>query len=122
MISNIKKIFNFNTDNKFRTINLLEDEEEVKKIINMNNMGINIFDDEKKEVLKNISIDKRLFELAKKFYHTNLEVAYKIFDLVLENTKNVDMECYKIKTTPLIYATELNETELVKKLLKKRCK
>ena len=46
------------------------------------------------------------------------EAYYKIFDLILESCVKVDI-AHKKNFTPLIVATELNEEELVLKLLDK---
>jgi ankyrin repeat protein len=52
------------------------------------------------------------------WYHSSLNNAYKIFYLILEHTEKVDTS-HKKGITALIFATELNEELLVKKLLDK---
>jgi len=51
-------------------------------------------------------------------YKENLNNYYKIFDLLLDNIQNVDVPEIN-GFTPLIFATEINNLILVKKLLEK---
>ena len=124
----LKNIMDCSDNSKFIKTNPYENEVELKKMINTHNIPNLIFDDEKKKYLilmqKNKlfqsiqdTIEKSDFFL-KYWYHNDLNNAYKIIDLILENTNNIDIP-YKHGITPLIFATELNEVELVKKLLDK---
>ena len=53
-----------------------------------------------------------------KRYKDNSKNYYKIFDLLVDNLSNVDIR-ERNGFTPLIFATEINDTYLVKRLLEK---
>ncbi len=53
-----------------------------------------------------------------KRYKDNSGNYYKIFDLLVDNLSNVDIR-ERNGFTPLVFATEINDTYLVKRLLEK---
>ena len=57
-------------------------------------------------------------EFMSKNYRENTKNYYKIFDLLIENMENVDIK-EKNTFSPLIFATEINDEYLVKRLLEK---
>ncbi len=117
-----------NDKSKFIKTNPLEDKEELKKLLKLHNYPNLVFDEEKEKYLLNQMNDpkfKKINEVLTQleysleyFYHNNIDNAYKIFDLLLDATDNVDIP-HKENITCLIFATELNNKKLVKKLLDK---
>lgn len=65
---------------------------------------------------------KEIWDISQKHnssrYKENLNNYYKIFDLLLDNFQNVDIPEIN-GFTPLIFATEINDNYLVKKLIEK---
>ena len=59
-----------------------------------------------------------LQKFSNKSNKDNLENYYKIFDLLVNNIDNVDIR-ERNGFTPLVFATEINDTYLVKRLLEK---
>jgi ankyrin repeat protein len=124
----LKSTMDCSDNSKFQKVNPLEDEVELKKILDANNYPNKIFDEEKKEYLNKLQNDplrKTIKKLIMEdensieiWYHSNLDNAYKIFNLILEHTKKIDAS-HKNEFTALIFATELNDELLVKKLLDK---
>jgi ankyrin repeat protein len=108
----LKRIYNFNETlptSSFK--DSITDEEKSNKYQQMrNSQSIN--------PLSNLIKEGLLDRVAKK-YQRNKNNYYEIFDLILDY--NPDLEIKNIETghTVLIYATELNEVEIVKKLLER---
>ena len=89
-----------------------------------------ITDDEKLERYNNIrkfkdknklfnNIFENVMEWTQENYKNKKKIYYEIFDLILENDPDLELKKLNTKHTVLIFATELNEVALVKKLLKK---
>ncbi len=98
--------------------------EELSKIIKANPLINNIFDNEITLDFDNVGLDKKEFQkfFRKEFhnfsYKQKKDNYYKIFDLLLDNLVNVDIR-ERNGFTPLVFATEINDTYLVKRLLGK---
>ncbi|MFW3372288.1 ankyrin repeat domain-containing protein [Aliarcobacter butzleri] len=99
--------------------------EEQTKIINSNPLINNIFDNEISLEFSNMKDNPRYRDIwykLQKFNHErykqNSKNYYKIFDLLVDNLDYVDIR-EKDGFTPLIFATEINDTYLVKRLLEK---
>ena len=111
-------------NSKFDITNPLQSKEELKKLAKANNFSSSIFDDDRIEDtlhLHNIT-NKRHIEsegLINSYYQNNYNMYNEIFDILLKYTKNVDISNGKFKITPLIFATKINNEEIVKKLLEK---
>ena len=109
----------------FNIVHPYDSKEERKKLAKANKLGNAIFDEERDKELDHM-LNNDLFKAINKKYETlrlieikkRREAYYKIFDLILESSSKVDIP-HKDNFTPLIFATELNEEELVIKLLKK---
>ena len=100
-------------------------QKESSKIIQANPLINNIFDNEIQLNLSNMINNPRhkpiLDDIQKvnhKRYKDNSKNYYKIFDLLVDNLSNVDIR-ERNGFTPLIFATEINDTYLVKRLLEK---
>jgi len=99
------------------------DKKELAKLAKANKFSSRIFDDDRQRETFQI-LEKKKAQSKKsrksliKWYKNNEEKYYKIFDILLANMTKVDI-AHKDNSTPLIFATKLNEEELVKKLLKK---
>lgn len=98
---------------------------DLKKIIKSSSSINNIFDNEISLDFSNIKNNPRhrdiwyeLQEYNHKKYKENSENYYKIFDLLVDNLSNVDIR-ERNGFTPLVFATEINDTYLVKRLLEK---
>ncbi|MDN5082610.1 ankyrin repeat domain-containing protein [Aliarcobacter butzleri] len=99
--------------------------EEQTKIINSNPLINNIFDNEISLEFSNMKDNPRhrdIWYKLQKFNHEkykqNSKNYYKIFDLLVDNLDYVDIR-EKNGFTPLVFATEINDTYLVKRLLEK---
>ncbi len=113
---------------EFSQTNPLESFEELKKLAKANTFSNSIFDEEKiDDFLRMAKMDNPHYKLIQEevkklsfqYYKNNLDNYYKIFDLLLDKTENIDIPNGKSKMTPLILATEINNEVLVQKLLKK---
>ena len=76
------------------------------------------------DIHKEIYNNEELKNIVESFMHDpykeRKENYYKIFDMIVESIKHVDIVQENASNfTPLLYATEINETELVKKLIAK---
>ncbi|MFW3441815.1 ankyrin repeat domain-containing protein [Aliarcobacter butzleri] len=99
--------------------------EKQTKIINSNPLINNIFDNEISLEFSNMKDNPRhrdIWYKLQKFNHEkykqNSKNYYKIFDLLVDNLDYVDIR-EKNGFTPLVFATEINDTYLVKRLLEK---
>jgi len=70
------------------------------------------------ENIEHKKLQDRLQEFISKDYREKRKNYYKIFDLLIENMDNVDIK-EKNTFSPLIFATEINDEYLVKRLLEK---
>ena len=100
-------------------------QKESSKIIQANPLINNIFDNEIQLNLSNMinnPIHKAIWDDIQKAnnkrYKDNSKNYYKIFDLLVDNLDYVDIS-EKNGFTPLIFATEINDTHIVKRLLEK---
>ena len=100
-------------------------QKESSKIIQANPLINNIFDNEIQLNLSNMINNPRhkpilddIQQVNHKRYKHNSKNYYKIFDLLVDNLSNVDIR-ERNGFTPLIFATEINDTYLVKRLLEK---
>lgn len=94
---------------------------EQEKIKNSNNLINNIFNNDitlTPEFFNNNEISSAIEGLYHKEYKKNRDNYYKIFDLLIENVLNIDTPEIN-GFTPLVFATEINDTYLVKRLLGK---
>lgn len=99
--------------------------EKSNQIIKANPLINNIFEGDTSfdfsKMNENIS-DKKIWDELQTFmsknYSENIKNYYKIFDLLIENMDNVDIK-EKNTFSPLIFATEINDEYLVKRLLEK---
>ncbi|MDR3244400.1 MAG: ankyrin repeat domain-containing protein, partial [Elusimicrobiota bacterium] len=112
---------------KFIIKNPLKDENERKKILRMQTIPNAVFDDEKKKHLLNyessMTAQRDMMELAMEHtnettYTRNLCDLYKVFDIILSNTCDINA-LHRDNFTVLTLAVELNEEELVKKIIDK---
>ena len=95
-------------------------EDRVKLAKALNIFGNAIFDKELDDQLERvISKLSKINEINP--YKKNQEDRYKIFDLILKHTKNIDLTD-KYNKTALIYAKEIGEEYLVEQLLKEKYK
>ncbi len=121
---------NLNSDDysnflEYASQNISSSRQKLNKIIKANPLINNIFDNEIKLDLSKM-IDnprhKAIWDEFHKFnnkrYKDNSKNYYKIFDLFVDNLDNVDIR-EKNGFTPLVFATEINDTYLVKRLLEK---
>lgn len=120
-ISRAKKISN----DKFIKENPLESKKEMKKLVKANKYlrGISDIDRENEyhSLIKVKGIQNKpdmWLEYTNDLYRNSLDEYYQIFDLLIKHMSKVDIAS-KRNITPLIFATELNEEDLVKKLLGK---
>ena len=127
-----KGIPNTNTikNSKFVITDPLKSKEELKKLAKANNISSSISDDDRvADTLKLVenyqdpsnnrykAIADELKGLLTENIQKNSKNYYKILDILLDNTKNVDIPNRKDETTPLIFATEINNEKIVRKLL-----
>jgi ankyrin repeat protein len=113
-------------NSKFVITDPLKSQKELKKLAKANNFSSSIFDEDRLRdtlMLHNTtntmykSIDNELKKLFEQNYKKNYNNYYAIFNVILENTKNVDIPNGASKHTPLIFATEINNEQIVRKLL-----
>lgn len=121
---------NFELDNysnflEYASKSVSSSKEELSKIIQANPLINNIFDNEIKldlsEMINNLehkSIGDEFQKFNNKRYKDNSRNYYKIFDLLVDKLSNVDIR-ERNGFTPLVFATEINDTYLVKRLLEK---
>ncbi|EDZ61951.1 protein containing ankyrin repeat [Sulfurimonas gotlandica GD1] len=116
------------SDKKFIKENPFELKTEMKKILRTSNMINAVFDSDKEDWFNLKNNDKNFQQIKNAlltdktlilelYYTENLDNLYKIFDLILNATTDVNIPV-KEGLTPLILATQLNEEILVDKLLK----
>ncbi len=121
--SNKDKIFDYENPD-FHVVNPLESRKEMKKIIKANVSPVTTFDEDVKKMLDMQespafqAIQDEILKNELEKYKNNQEAYYQIFDLVLQAVKKIDIP-HRFNITPLIFATELNEVEIVRKLLDK---
>ncbi|MDR1007649.1 MAG: ankyrin repeat domain-containing protein [Campylobacteraceae bacterium] len=113
------------TKGRFITKNPLDDENELRKILKAQLNRYHIFYDEKREELSrlfSIFSEKNIEAIheynIRNTYGNSLENLYKIFDILLEATQDTNA-LHRENFTVLIFATSLNEEELVRKIVKK---
>ncbi len=107
-------------------LNKISKSQKMLKALNKANPFHNdVFDQDKNFDIRNIFNNQKFKEglnEAKSYYSSkyqkNLENYYKIFDLLIENLDNVDIN-ESNNFTPLIFATQINDEYIVKKLLEK---
>jgi ankyrin repeat protein len=124
---NFYEVFSFD-DKKFIKENPFESKDERKKMIKTHDFGSAVFDHEKEIMFDKMNNDPKhklikkaiMKEMPLEFlgYTSNSVNFYKIFDIIVENTKDIDIP-HRHGITPLMFATELNEINLVKKLIDK---
>jgi len=115
----------YQTNSKFNIEHPLDSKQCVSQLAKANIFSNAILDEDRESDLVNIMNNPKIKEFIKKTetmqikeLKRNRENYYKIFDLILEAIPKVDV-ANKHNFTPLILATELNENELVEKLLAK---
>lgn len=111
----------FKESMKFTFNKIKNSRKEQEKIINSNNLINNIFNNDitlALEFFENNEISSAIEDLYYTKYIKNRDNYYKIFDLLLENVPNIDTTEIN-GFSPLIFATEINDEYLVKRLLER---
>ncbi len=117
-----------NKNSKFKTIPSYESLKERKILAKVNKFLNGVFDEERDKDLELKTKDEKGFsEVIKsmiiKEYKKRKNEYYEIFYLIVNELDNVDIPQESTQSdftmTPLVFATELNEVELVKSLLDK---
>lgn len=116
------------TNNTPRIMTADATDKEVRELIRMNPMTAHVIFEEDykecfevyKEIYNNEELKNRVESLMCDRYRKRKENYYKIFDMIADSIKHVDIVQENASNfTPLLYATKINETELVKKLIAK---
>ncbi|MAC84448.1 MAG: hypothetical protein CL624_09960 [Arcobacter sp.] len=111
----------FNESRNLALNKIKNSRKEQEKIINSNALINNIFNNDvslASKFFENNEISSAVEDLYHKEYKKNRDNYYKIFDLLIENVINIDTPEIN-GFSPLIFATEINDEYIVKRLLEK---